>query len=199
MTKGVIMSRSTTQCSNCGKTIFKEQGRIKGSKNNFCDKECKKQWHLKPETIKARFMHYVNIIDSNTWLWTGSTKNGYGQFGVNGVMLYTHRISYELFIGEIPEDRCVLHGYDDNRLNICPKNLWLGSKSDNSRDCVKKGRGVDRSGSKHGQSKLTEDNVIEIRKMHETNLYTHNYISKMFGVSRCLVTSILNKRSWLHI
>ena len=37
------------------------------------------------------------------WQWIGSKRDGYGHFGLDRKMVQSHRFSYELFIGEIPE------------------------------------------------------------------------------------------------
>ncbi len=43
------------------------------------------------------------------WIWTAArTKHGYGQIGSGGKrgkILYAHRVSYELHVGELPKDR----------------------------------------------------------------------------------------------
>lgn len=49
--------------------------------------------------------------DSNgCWVWHGSkTSKGYGRFYTQGVCIWTHRLSYELFIGPIPEGLDIDH------------------------------------------------------------------------------------------
>lgn len=47
---------------------------------------------------------------SGCWLWTGSTSpNGYGRIGENGADLRVHRVTYEHFIGPIPEGLTLDH------------------------------------------------------------------------------------------
>ena len=60
------------------------------------------------KTLK-RFMSKVNKTDT-CWLWT-SAKNigGYGVFGLNGKNILSHRLSYELYIGKIPEGLQIDH------------------------------------------------------------------------------------------
>jgi hypothetical protein len=56
-------------------------------------------------TPMERFLS--KIVRSNAagcWLWAGFVeKNGYGRIGLNGRMRWAHRVSYELFVGPIPE------------------------------------------------------------------------------------------------
>ncbi len=38
--------------------------------------------------------------EDSCWLWTGYLKNGYGAISLEGKMLYTHHVSYEIHYGE---------------------------------------------------------------------------------------------------
>ena len=54
----------------------------------------------------SRFLDKILITES-CWEWTASKTNGYGRIGVldpNGkwIVPWAHRVSYELFVGEIP-------------------------------------------------------------------------------------------------
>ena len=49
-----------------------------------------------------RFLKKIAITDS-CWLWTAYCFKGYGRFKLDGKSRSAYRISYELFIGEIPE------------------------------------------------------------------------------------------------
>ena len=74
------------------------------------------------------------------WLWTGSVhKSGYGQFRYMGKTQPAHRVSYELFVGPIPEGLDVLHSCDERRC-VNPAHLRPGTDLDNSRDKVERGR-----------------------------------------------------------
>jgi hypothetical protein len=68
------------------------------------------------ETLVDRFYEKVQNT-GDCWLWTGSIKpNGYGQIGLRSKNCdhkasvgYAHRLSYELFIGEIPSGKDLDH------------------------------------------------------------------------------------------
>ena len=80
------------------------------------------------------------------WLWHGADNgDGYGasyrtEDGRRRTWL-THRLSYTIFKGPIPEGLCVLHDCPggDNRRCCNPNHLWLGTRSDNNKDSMEKG------------------------------------------------------------
>ena len=65
-------------------------------------------------TIEQRFMRWVlKDSASGCWLWTGAkqVKWGYGVFGpvFGRSAVGAHRVSYELFVGEIPHGKHLDH------------------------------------------------------------------------------------------
>ena len=61
------------------------------------------------EKIKKRFLEKVRKTKS-CWIWTAYTNRlGYGSFRLNQKMLLAHRVSYELFVGKIPNKLTLDH------------------------------------------------------------------------------------------
>jgi len=91
--------------------------------------------------VEDRFWSKVQKTE-NCWLWMGArTKLGYGQRGGRKTgRRYTHRLSWEMRFGPIPEGLCVLH-HCDNPPCVNPDHLFLGTKKDNTQDMIAKGRG----------------------------------------------------------
>lgn len=99
---------------------------------------------------------------SGCWLWTGSmASGGYARFsgdvpGRKGRQHGCHRVSYELFVGKIPEGKMVLHRCDV-RLCVNPGHLYVGDAKDNSADMHERGRAVARRGNEGvGERELRE-------------------------------------------
>ena len=151
--------------------------------------------------INQRFWSKVDKTDT-CWNWTASRFwHGYGCFGVKEgekyKTRYAHRVAYEEVVGPIPDGLFVLHKCD-NRGCVRPDHLFLGTQLDNMRDCSRKGRkpGVPRFGEQNPQSKLTADDVKEIRRIGKS--MSQQKIANMFGVSQTLIGLILRGKSWSH-
>ena len=54
-------------------------------------------------------------------------------------------------------------------------------------------------GQEHPNAKLTEDEVVRIRRIFKKGLGTHIELAKEFGVSRENIAAIITRRSWTHI
>jgi hypothetical protein len=83
-------------------------------------------------------------IDNNTgcWIWQGGKNNlGYGMMRDGKKMRTAHRVSYEEHTQtKIPSHLVVMHSCD-TPLCVNPQHLSLGTRSDNSKDMMRKGRG----------------------------------------------------------
>lgn len=88
--------------------------------------------------LRTKFLNKVKR-KRGCWEWLGSKINGYGQFYYEGKNYRAHRLSYKIFIGPTPDDLFVCHKCD-NPGCVNPKHLFLGTNSDNQKDCVAKGR-----------------------------------------------------------
>ena len=144
---------------------------------------------------KQRLFNKTNkTIDC--WNWSGGTnKGGYGLFSIKHKMFLVHRISFKLFIGEIPEKMQVNHTCD-NTLCINPKHLWLGTQKDNMDDKKKKGRAIYAQGEDVNTAKLKVFEVRKIRDLYSTNKFTYLELSKKFSVSESNIGMIIRNKIW---
>ena len=86
-----------------------------------------------------RFWSKVKKEDG-CWIWLASRdRMGYGTFGFDGKVQKAHRVSYQLEIGPIPSGAHILHSCD-NPPCVNPAHLRAGTRSDNMRDKVERGR-----------------------------------------------------------
>jgi len=86
--------------------------------------------------------------NSGCWIWLGCTNDFQRAKGTNSRPVMRHNgkprrlvyyITFELFKSKIPTGLWVLHRCD-NALCVNPAHLFLGTNSDNMRDCAAKGR-----------------------------------------------------------
>lgn len=94
-------------------------------------------------SIIKKFLRYVDTT-GECWIWTGSRlASGYGQayrLDANErwqlrkpVQEGAHRVSYKLFVGEIPKKSIVRH-LCHNKLCVRPTHLAVGSQKENMAD-----------------------------------------------------------------
>jgi len=112
---------------------------------------------------------YTPDPNSGCWLWVRGQRNKkslYGSLTFKRKVIYAHRLSYETFVGPVPPGLDVLHKCDTPAC-VNPQHLWVGTHTENMRDCMEKGRNptmLKRSHCKQGHSliglnvKLTKKN-----------------------------------------
>lgn len=107
--------------------------------------------HFGDPRLPQRFWDKVHPEpNSGCWLWSGSVApRGYGQVHLGNRVVRCNRAIAALQFGEI-EGRDVCHRCD-NPYCCNPGHLWLGSRSDNMRDCFRKGRHPRRGPQRRGQ------------------------------------------------
>ncbi len=81
------------------------------------------------------------VVESGCWEWQGSVgTDGYGSMNAKSCGEHnSHRLSFRIHKGDIPQNKIVLHKCD-NRLCCNPDHLHLGWHSDNTQDALTKGR-----------------------------------------------------------
>lgn len=144
--------------------------------------------------------------NSGCWLWLGCSrgddeKQHYGRMTVvadgKKKNVSAHRMSYEAFVGCIPDGMEVCHQCDVS-LCVNPNHLFVGTRQDNIDDREKKGRNVVSRGEDHGQAKITTSDVIMVKGLLHKGL-PYAEIAARAGVPRQSVKDIAIGRRWRHV
>jgi Na+-translocating ferredoxin:NAD+ oxidoreductase RnfC subunit len=140
---------------------------------------------------KERFETFFKQSDG-CWLWEGSLRGkGYGGYKENGKMHIASRVSYELYKEPIPQGVLVCHKCNTPSC-VNPSHLYLGTYSDNTQQAVEEGRQFVAKGELNGSSKLTEEQVIQIR----CDTRSQRAIAKDFNISQLHVSRIKRNLVW---
>ncbi len=147
-----------------------------------------------------RFWKRVDVKgEDECWKYLGyKNRQGYGEYW-NGSRVAAHRFVMMLVLGhELQENEQALH-LCDNPPCCNPAHLYIGTNADNMKDKMKRGRHRAAQGSQHPMAKLTEKEVLEIRRLYKTGNCTYPELGNLFGVGRCVIGSIVRRKTWKHI
>src|SRR5437660_2311489 len=142
------------------------------------------------------------------WVYLLNRKRGehdYGRFGakIDGQQRqwYAHRIAWLLAKGPIPTGLFVLHKCD-NPPCVNPAHLFLGTKADNWRDAIAKGRVDPRRPGEGHWHKLTWKQVREIRARHKRGsrkTQSTKALAEEYGVSPSTIRPIVTHKAWNEV
>lgn len=140
----------------------------------------------------------------NCWNWTAAVNaSGYGiirQSSDGPTSTLAHRVSYELYIGPIPQGLLVCHSCD-NRQCVNPEHLFLGTHADNSLDALSKGRTKQQGlvGESNKRAKLSEYQVRTIRELYGSRVFSLKQLGQQFGVGKHVIYQIVTNITWRHL
>jgi hypothetical protein len=144
-------------------------------------------------SLVDRFISHIEKTDS-CWLWKGAKPNRYPSFRVDkNTIRKSHKLSYEMFNGNVPDGMCVLHKCDNPNC-VNPEHLWLGTKADNNKDRSVKGRSAPSP-----TQVLNVNQVKEIRAMYAPRKTTQAYIASLYGVTRSAIRAITSGKNWSKV
>lgn len=130
------------------------------------------------------------------WEWQGpKSRGGYGfdrdarHFDEH----LMHRVAYIYANGQIPNGLHICH-HCDNRICCNPNHLFAGTNQDNIADKVAKSRQP--RGKAHGIAKLTEEQVIEIRKRYAQGGIYMRELGEQYGVKYATISAIIRRENW---
>lgn len=153
---------------------------------------------LGPLTLDNLRDHVVIDEKTGCWLWRARKAiTTYGFKRHNGKNISATRLVYRLVHGDqsLPDNLFVLHRCD-NPPCVNPDHLFVGTQLDNIRDCISKGRNV--CGAKTWNSKLTNEQVREMRQLHSRG-FSGRSLSRRYGINDSAVSAIVHGRKWKHV
>ena len=201
--------KRTFNCLTCKKKITVNEIKSEIGRAKYCSKSCKYKGHgnnffwpiateeKKIEHMKVQYESKVIRSENGCWGWKGYLHSGYGEVRNNKNYIKAHRFSWEMNFGKIPEGKYVLHSCD-NRSCSNPSHLFLGTHKDNMVDMLSKGRQKGAIGSKNIKAKLSEENVLEIRRLIQEKVIISE-IAKSFSVTKGSIYKIKSGTYWKHI
>jgi hypothetical protein len=129
------------------------------------------------------------VRPSGCWEWQRAIlKTGYGFYTKDNRKWRAHRYSYTINIGPIPAGLDVMHSCD-NRKCVNPAHLSVGTRLQNMRDALARGRTP--RGEKHPGAKLNRKDAARIRLLCET--MTQKAVAEVFGVDPSTVCAVVNR------
>ena len=152
-------------------------GRVRKTKTNK-NGPFKAGYILKPKRMKSGHLFY-------------NPSDGFGNQGTQ----LAHRLVARAFLGEpLPGYECCHN--DGNPENNHLNNLRWDTRKNNIADAKK--HGTHNKGSVNGQAKLTEEDVIQIRRLRQQGALLSELASD-FGVKQMAISSIVNRKTWKHV
>lgn len=140
-------------------------------------------------------MMLLDTQDCIIWPYAAGTV-GHGVMRVDGQQVSVTRLACERKWGPPGEGVEAAHGPCHNPRCFNPRHLSWKTTSENAMD--KHRDGTMSLGSLHGMSKLTEDDVLEIRRLAESGMVKRR-IAERFGISATNVTDITLRHTWKHV
>ena len=154
--------------------------------------------NMTPEEFNSWFDTNLVVNDSGCLEWVGcKLSSGYGIVRIAGKNVRSHIIALERKLGrKIVSGMLACHSC--NNPSCCnPDHLREGTTQDNMNDKVFSDRQT--KGESNGNSKLTVDQVIEIRNRKQNETITNETLGEIYGVKKACIAKILRKEKWVHV
>lgn len=139
------------------------------------------------DLLRMTIMNKTVVSERGCWEWQGAKHEcGYGTIMRKRKRLAVHRLSYELWVGNIPDGLVIRHKCDNPRC-VNPNHLVPGTQAQNIADIAERGR--------YGATKLTVDQVEEIRASDEPTVV----LASRFGVGLVSINRARRGETWASV
>lgn len=108
-----------------------------------------------------------------------------------------HRLVALCFIDK-PVDKNIINHINGIKTDNRVSNLEWCNQMENIRHSIENGL-INQLGSNHHSSKLTESDVLKIRKLYDLKSHTYSSISNIYGISIENVRNIIKRITWKHL
>lgn len=141
------------------------------------------------------FWKKIKKLKNGCWEWQLSHNGrGYGAASYNGKDMGAHRLAFKFTHGYLPNFVC--HTCDNP--SCCnPKHLFAGDAKTNALDRTVKGRTL--FGNNHRRSKLTDKQVLKLRKEYIEKKIPRKELAQKYNISLSNVYSVVLKNTWKHV
>ncbi len=141
--------------------------------------------------MALKTLKFIKIVDCEICYSHYHDRGGYVRWQGRGL----HRVIWMLHNGSIPKGMEIRHTCD-NPPCVNPNHLLIGTPKDNTQDSINKNRRAIQKGESHGRSKLTDNQIIQIRlSINKTQLELAN----IYKVSQNAIWKIKHRITWTHI
>lgn len=110
-----------------------------------------------------------------------------------------HRLVMFAFVGERPTPDTHINHIDGDKLNNHIENLEYTTAKENIQHALKMGLRHAPAGESHYSTRLTQEQVIQIRVTYAAGGITYDRLGERFGLTRSAIYAIVKGRTWKHV
>lgn len=150
---------------------------------------------LNDQAIQHLLKTYREPEAHDDWPFARSA-HGYTRVSYKGRDTYGHEVACALAHGPRPDGLIVLHSCRNPHCYWADHLSW-GTRTQNNREDRRRD-GTDNRGEKHPLSKMTWEDVQEIRRLYAGGKTTQKELGEKYGISRRNIGHIVRNRTWVE-